>query len=77
MGMVKEDNLCNYCRVRAMRQVAEARGTAIKIKPGEMEGVNVYEVPDTGEKYDLVVGTKDHEKYFKEWLPAITDHCVC
>lgn len=77
MGMVKTDNLCNYCRVRNLRQVAEAHGRYLRLREGEMDGVNAYEVPDCTQYYNLKPGTSDHDKYFKEWFDAVPDHCVC
>jgi hypothetical protein len=79
MGMVKEGNICNYCKLRGMRQVAEARQKVIKVRPsrGQLGGVNVYEVPDTGKHYDLKEGTGDHDRYYVGWFQSVTDHCVC
>ena len=77
--MDKGENLCNYCLYRRMRQVAEARGQYLRVKEvgGEQGGVNVYQVPNSIQRYDLVKGSEDHDKYFKTWLMAVSDHCVC
>lgn len=77
MGMVKTDNDCNYCKLRILRQIAEAHGRFIRKRPAPDGGVNVYEVPDASRHYDLQPGTEDHDEYFKTWFPAVSDHCVC
>ena len=77
--MDKGENLCAYCQWRSLKQVAEARGQFLRIKEsaGEEGGVNVYQVPNEIQRYALVNGTEDHDKYFKAWFPGISDHCVC
>jgi len=71
--------LCNYCILKALRAAAKEQGEYIRVREagGELGGVNVYQVPNCVQYYDLRAGTEEHDKYFKGWYMAIGDHCVC
>jgi hypothetical protein len=73
------ENICNYCLVKRLRAEALRRGHYIRIRPspGTLGGLNVYEVPDATQKYNLRDGQPDHDKYFRCWLMALGDNCTC
>ena len=45
---MSEDNICNYCKLEAMRRDACQRGKYIRVRvaTGKLKGINVYETPD-------------------------------
>ena len=73
---MSEDNICNYCKLREIRDEAKRQGKFVQVRQGagSLGGVNVYVVPDATQHYYL---QEEEDNYFKEWFMAIGDHCTC
>ena len=71
-----EDNICSYCKVKAIREEAEQRGKVVRIRrsAGALGGVMIYIVPPGTPESETA---DDSSKYFKERVSALSDHCGC
>ena len=71
-----EDNVCSYCKVKAIREQAEQRGRVVRIRrsTGALGGVMIYVVPPNTPEDKTVDGSS---RYFYEWVPSINDTCTC
>jgi len=74
--MGKDNYLCSYCKVKALREEARERGLVVRVRRSKdtLGGVMVYMIP-SGTPEDET--TDDSSRYFCEWLPSLNDTCVC
>ena len=68
---------CNYCKMRTIKATARREHKLVITHPHPMgswkTGVDVYSVPDHGERWV----NKPHKKFWVAWFAELTDHCVC
>ncbi len=70
MGM-SELTPCNYCNLRSIKRRAEANNQQVTL----LNGQDVYVHPKAVDIKSLPHDQR--EQYWRAWLMAITDHCVC
>lgn len=70
---------CNYCNLKRIKDRAKKDGLEVTLlKDRKYGGINVYVHPSTV-VIDCMPGGEngEREKYYRAWLMALTDHCVC
>ena len=69
---------CNFCTLEGIRYRAEKKGLTVTLLSNQ-GGLDIYAHPADIEITRELVGNEESETspYWRAWLMALTDHCVC